>query len=167
MRLLTHRFALGFISALFCLAPARAGDVTFVRIWPGYSTAGSFERISEYFTGQENTGGRTVLRSQPANRAGFYFLMRLENSGTAVAGAIFELSVVSPVSATPKLFTFATDLPAGKHVFDCGLTGTDWPDAAAHPVAWKLVVRAPGGAEIASTQSFMWSKPDTGAKAPK
>jgi len=167
MRLLTHRFALGFVSALFCLVPAHAGDVTFVRIWPAYSTAGSFERISEYFTGQENTGGRTVLRSQPAQRAGFYFLMRLENGGAAVAGVTFELSVVSPASATPHLYTFATDLPAGNHVFDCGLTGTDWPDAAAHPVAWKLVVRAPGGAEIASTQSFIWSKPDYIAPAAK
>jgi hypothetical protein len=166
MRFLNHPLALAFVIAFFCAASARAADVTFVRVWPGYRTAESFERISEYLTGQENTGGRTVWRSQPAEHAGFYFLARLKNGGDAVAGAIFELSVITPASATPRVLTFAEDLPAGQHVFDCGLTGTDWPDATAHPVAWKLVIRAPGGAELASTQSFMWAKP-TGAAAPE
>jgi hypothetical protein len=156
MRFLKHLPALVFVIALFCAASARAADVTFVRVWPGYRTAESFERISEYLDGQENPGSRTVLRSQPARREGFYFLARLKNAGDAVAGASFELSVITPASATPRTLTFTADLPAGQHVFDCGLTGADWPDAAAHPVAWKLVVRAPGGAELASTQSFLW-----------
>ncbi len=167
MRLLTHRLVLVFLAAVFCAASARAADLTFVRVWPGYRTAESFERISEYLTGQENAGGHTVLRSQPAQHAGFYFLVRLKNAGDAVAGTRFELSVITSASATPRTLNFTADLPAGQHVFDCGLTGTDWPDAAAHPVAWKLVVRASGGAELASTQSFLWSKPDAGAKAPE
>jgi hypothetical protein len=167
MRFLNHLPALAFVFALCCAASARAADVTFVRVWPGYRTAGSFERISEYLTGQENTGGQTVLRSQPARRAGFYFLVRLKNSGGSVAGAIFELSVVTPASATPRLLTFVADLPTDGHVFECGLTGTDWPDAKTYPVAWKLIIRTPGGAEIASTQSFMWAKPDAAADAPK
>lgn len=127
-----------------------------MRVWPGYRTAESFDRISEYLTGGENTGGQTVLRSQPAQRDGFYFLVRLKNASGAIAGASVELSVITPASATPRVLTFAADLPGGQHVFDCGLTGTDWPDANAHPVAWKIVIRAPGGAELASTQSFLW-----------
>jgi hypothetical protein len=159
MRFLNHLPALVLVIALFCAASARAADVTFVRVWPGYRTAESFDRISEYLTGQENTGGQTVLRSQPAQRNGFYFLVRLKNASDAIAGASVELDVITPASATPRTLTFAADLPAGQHVFQCGLTGADWPDAAAHPVAWKIVVRAPGGAELASTQSFLWSKP--------
>jgi hypothetical protein len=160
MRFLTHRLVPLLISVLLCAVSTHAGDLAVVRVWPGYRTAESFERISEYLTGQENTSGQTVLRSQPAQHAGFYFLVRLKNANPAVAGAIFELSVITPTSATPRVLTFTADLPAGEHVFDCGLTGADWPDASAHPVAWKLVLRAPGGAELASMQSFMWSKPD-------
>jgi hypothetical protein len=156
MRFLKHPLTLVFVIALFCAAAARAADVAFVRVWPGYRTAESFDRISEYLDGQENTGGQTVLRSQPAQRDGFYFLVRLKNAGDAIAGASVELSVITPASATPRTLTFAADLPAGQHVFQCGLTGADWPDAAAHPVAWKIVIRAPGGAELASTQSFLW-----------
>jgi hypothetical protein len=167
MRSLFHRLALVFILALLCAASAHAASMSVVRVWPGYRTAESFERISEYLTGRENTGGQTVLRTQPAQHAGFYFLVRLKNPSAAVPGAVFELSVITPTSATPRVLTFATDLPAGERVFDCGLTGADWPDATAHPVAWKLVIRAPGGAELASTQSFLWSKPDTGAQAPE
>ena len=156
MRFLKHPLALIFVSALFCAASARAAGVSFVRVWPGYRTAESFERISEYLTGEENTGGETVWRSQPAQRKGFYFLARLKNAGDAIAGATVELSVITPASATPRTLTFTADLPAGQHVFECGLTGADWPDAKAHPVAWQIVVRAPGGAELARTQSYLW-----------
>jgi hypothetical protein len=156
MRFLKHLPALVFVLALFCAASARAADVTVVRVWPGYRTAESFDRISEYLDGQENTGGETVLRSQPAQRDGFYFLVRLKNASDAVAGARVELSVITPASATPRTLAFTADLPAGQHVFECGLTGADWPDATAHPVAWKIVLRAPGGAELASAQSFLW-----------
>jgi hypothetical protein len=159
MRFLNHLPALVFVIAIFCAASARAADVTFVRVWSGYRTAETFDRISEYLDGQENTSGETVLRSQPAQRDGFYFLVRLKNASDAIAGARVELSVITPASATARTLTFTADLPAGQHVFECGLTGADWPDATAHPVAWRIVVHAPGGAELASTQSFLWSKP--------
>jgi hypothetical protein len=165
MRFLKHLPALVLAIALFCAASARAADMSFVRVWPGYRTAESFERISEYLTGQENTGGETILRSQPGRREGFYFLARLKNAGDAIAGATVELSVITPASATPRTLKFTADLPAGQHVFECGLTGADWPDAKAHPVAWKIVVRTPGGAELASRQSFLWSKPDAAPAA--
>ena len=159
MRLLNHRLALASLSILLGFASARAADVSFVRVWPGYRSADSFERISEYFTGEENTGGQTVLRSRPAERAGFYFLARLKNAGPAVAGATFELDVITPASAAPRTFTFTAGLPAGEHVFNLGLTGADWPGAKVQPVAWKLTVLAPGGAELARAQSYLWEKP--------
>ena len=156
MRFLNHLPALVFVIAIFCAASARAADVTFVRVWPGYRTAESFDRISEYLTGQENPGSQTMLRSQPAQREGFYFLVRLKNASDAIAGARVELSVITPPSATARTLTFTADVPAGQHVFEFGLTGADWPDATTHPVAWKIVIHAPGGAELASTQSFLW-----------
>ena len=50
---------------------ARAADVELTRVWPAWRSAESFERISEYFDGQENTGRHTVLRTQPNARAGY------------------------------------------------------------------------------------------------
>jgi len=157
MRLPIHRLALASLSLFF--VPARAADVSFVRVWPGYRSAESFERISEYFTGEENTGGQTVLRSRPDARAGFYFLARTKNTGPAVSGAIFRLDVITPASAAPRTVTFTADLPPGERVFNLGLTGADWPDAKAHPVAWKLMVLAPGGTELVAMQSYLWEKP--------
>ena len=159
MRLFNHRPALAFFSILLGLTSVRAAEVSFVRVWPGYRSAQSFERISEYFTGKENTGSQIVLRSRPAERAGFYFLVRTKNAGAPATGATFQLHVLTPASATPRIFTFRTDLPAGQQVYDLGLTGTDWPDDRTHPVAWKLVLLAPDGAELAQAQSYLWEKP--------
>jgi hypothetical protein len=137
---------------------AFAADAKIVRLLPGYRTTASFQRLSEFFTGRENTGKETVLRSQPDARQGYYWFLRLENSGAAIAEATFELQVITPANPEPRTFTFRAPVPAGSRVFDVGLTGADWPDAAAAPVAWLLRVRSPAG-ELVSAQSFLWSKP--------
>ena len=155
MRLAALLFALGF------LAPLSAADLSVVRVWPGYRTAESFERISEFFTGRENDSGQTLLRSQPSSRAGFYFLTRVKNSGPALDDVRVELHVIRPDSATPRRidnFT-TTRIPAGSHVFQIGLTGADWPDAGANPVAWQLRFLSADGTELLREQSFLWGQP--------
>ncbi|MGC4071291.1 MAG: hypothetical protein QM760_01975 [Nibricoccus sp.] len=144
-----------------CAARLAAADLATVRIWPGYRTAESFERMSEFFDGKENSGGQILLRSQPATREGFYFLTRIKNTGTALENVSIELTVITPSSADPKRFTnFAiTRVPAGSHVFQIGLTGTDWPDATAHPVAWQLRLLNAEGQELLREQSFLWTQP--------
>lgn len=145
--------------ALFSVAASlRAADPEFVRVWPSWRAAESFDRISEYFDGQENTGKNAVMRSQPANRAGFYFLVRLKKNTVAPAGSKFVLSVITPDAPEPKVFTFPiTGEPP--RVFELGLTGTDWADRAAHPVAWKLDLVSSEGRALTSTQSFLWAMP--------
>jgi hypothetical protein len=113
----------------------------------------------------ENTGSQTVLRTQPAARAGYYFLVRLENPGAVVAGAVLELRVISPASPETHTYTFKADVPAGSQAFNLGLTGPDWPGAKANAVAWLLTIRAPDGAELARQQSFLWAMPDANAAA--
>jgi hypothetical protein len=135
----------------------------FVRVWSSFRTADSFMRISEYFTGRENPGRRqTVLRTQPADRTGYYFLARVKNSGEAVEGAKLALHIITPDSPLPKVYSFDTPVPHGEHVFNLGLTGADWQDAETFPVAWRLVLLGAGGEEITAEQSFLWSKPDKG-----
>jgi hypothetical protein len=155
MRLVLTLLAFG------CAAHLAAADLTAVRVWPGYRTAESFERISEYLDGKENAGGQIYLRSQPATREGLYFLTRVKNTGAALENVSVELNVITPASAEPKrINTFApTRIPAGSHVFQIGLTGTDWTDPAAHPVAWQLRLLSADGQELLREQSFLWSQP--------
>jgi hypothetical protein len=137
----------------------RGDEITFVRVWPEWRSAESFERISEYFNGRENTGGDIIVRTHADERAGFYFLVRVANSGAARTGTRFVLQVVGPKNAEPVTTTLAADVPPKSRVFLLGLTGKDWPDPTAHPVAWKLELRTPDDHVLASAQSFLWELP--------
>lgn len=149
-----------FVLALAALAPAgRAADATFVHLWPGWREADSFDRITEFLGGAEPAGRRTLLRTQPDARAGYYFLFRL-HLAAAVTAAKFELHVIRPDSPEPKVFAFPAAAPSGDHVFDLGLTGADWPGGKkANPVAWKLTLLAADGRVLAEHKSFLWEKP--------
>ncbi len=137
---------------------ARAADVELTRVWPAWRSAESFERISEYFDGQENTGRHTVLRTQPNARAGYYFLIRAKAAANTT-GAKFVLQIITPEAPEPKTHTFPITLGPKEAVFDIGLTGTDWAGRKTHAVAWRLSVVNTEGRELASQQSFLWSNP--------
>lgn len=141
---------------------AIAGEVDIVRILPEYRTADSFVRVSEYFTGRESTRGATLLRTQPEAREGYYFALRTK-ALVRHEIAWLELQIITPFSPEPRTESFATTIPAGSHLTRFGLTGADWPDPKARPVAWKLRLLDADGAELASEQSYLWSKPDAAA----
>jgi hypothetical protein len=141
------------------LAPAlSAADLTIVRVFTGWREAASFKRISEYFDGQENTGREAVLRSHPEQRGGYYFLVRVANPAAA-RNVTARLHVITANEAQPRVFEFSPKLAAGETVFHLGLTGPDWPDAQANPVAWKLELVEPDGKVAASDKSYLWEKP--------
>lgn len=142
-------------TAVFCV---HASEVELTRVWPAWRSAESFERISEYFNGQENTGQHTVLRTQPNSRAGYYFLIRAKAASTTT-GAKFVLQIITPEGPEPKTYSFPITLGAKEEVFDVGLTGTDWLGRKTHAVAWRLSVVNAEGRECASRQSFLWSNP--------
>lgn len=155
--------ALALILALFALVPAYAGaaaasDVKIVRVFTGWRDAASFKRISEYFTGRENTGGEVVIRSQPAQRGGYYFLVRTANSGPPFVGT-FRFVVVMPDAPDARTFTFQADVPTGQTVYNFGLTGGDWPNPETSASAWKVELHNATGATLASEQSYLWEKP--------
>jgi hypothetical protein len=137
----------------------RAADVEFLRVWTGWREAEAFDRIAEYFGGSENSGRDSVLRTQPAERAGYYFLARVK-SAAALDGTRFELSVIRPDHPDAKVFTFPAALSAKESVYQLGLTGADWPAGEkAHPVAWKIALLAADGRVLAEHKSFLWEKP--------
>jgi len=145
--------------------PSATAQVELTRIWPSWRSADSFLRISEYFGGGENRSRQTLLRSQPAERAGFYFLTRIKNPAPeALPNAQFELRVIRPEAPQPVTYTFATTLAPGSHAYLLGLTGSDWPDsptkaaADTHPTAWALRLLDAQGRELLRTQSFLWER---------
>ncbi len=144
---------------LAALAGLRAADVELLRVWPGWQEAESFDRIAEYFGGGERSGRQSVLRTRPAVREGYYFLVRIK-SAQPVPAAKFEVQVIRPDATEPKTFTFAAAVPAKETVFQLGLTGPDWPGGAkVNPVAWKLAVLGADGQVLAEHKSFLWEKP--------
>ena len=150
------------ITAVFCLAlsavPAVAQDLTIVRVFTGWRDAASFKRISEYFTGRENTGGETVLRTNPEQRAGFYFQVRVANRAAELK-VQFKLLLIEQGSPTPHPTIFPAALPPGSSVFELGLTGPAWQNAKSQPVAWQVQVLADDGRVLASEKSYLWEKP--------
>jgi hypothetical protein len=153
------RQLLAVLLALAASTYCAASDFRFVRVWPEYRTAESFVRISEYFTGKENPGRQTYLRTQPDQRAGFYFLSRIANGGPAAPAAKIQLQVITQHDPRPRTHVFTADIPHGERVFLIGLTGTDWTAPTEQPVAWKVSVLAADGQELAGEQSYLWSKP--------
>lgn len=144
--------------ALACTR-APAADVSFLRVWPEWHSAISFDSYHEYRTGSELTGNWTVLRSQPASREGLYFLARVNNPGAALAGAAFTLSVIKPDSTETHVYSFPAGIPAGSRLFELGLTGADWAGQHVMPIAWHLELRAADGTLLAGQSSFLWEKP--------
>lgn len=136
-----------------------AAEAKILRVWPGWRAAESFERISEYFGGGENSGRQVVKRSQSNVREGYYFLVRVKTTA-AIAGARYEVSVIRPDAPDPRVFTFPAAIPAKETVFQLGITGTDWPEGKeAHPVAWKVALVSGDGHVLAENKSYLWEKP--------
>ena len=158
------RFAL-VTAGLACLlavfpptVQAAEGGLKVIRTFTGWRDAASFKRISEYFGGNENPSHQTVLRTHSDQRAGYYFLVRAANEGTPAAVQI-KLQLVAPTEPKLRTFSFSTKLKSGDTVLNLGLTGKDWPDAKANPVAWKLDFVAADGRIMASDKSYLWEKP--------
>lgn len=119
-----------------------------------------FYRISEFFTGRENTGGAVIVRTQPDDRAGYYFTLRLEEylyQKDTVKEAV-RLEVIMPGNIEPTRFTFPLG-PAEKKnpLILIGLTGADWPDPDVLPLAWRISFHGPDDELLAEAQSFLWS----------
>lgn len=153
------------LTALFVFATAtfsHAAELSLVRVWPGCLTAESFERLSEFFGKNEEPAAQHILRTQPSERAGYYFLVRLKNKGAALAKVRFELQLITPFATEPRTYTFDSDVPHGSQAFHLGLTGSDWPGSNPkdEAVAWKLRVLSPDGAELVQSQSYLWALPE-------
>jgi hypothetical protein len=149
-----------FLAILLGFGPLSlaAEEVPSAKVAAAYREAKQFYRISEFFTGRERTGGDIVLRSDLEERAGYYFTVRLPHYPykEETADAI-HLQVILPGDVEATLFKF----PLGPHrkrnpLILVGLTGQDWPDAKAVPLAWQITFFGSDGQILARQKSFLW-----------
>ena len=114
----------------------------------------SFTRISEYFNGIEDSGNRTILRSDTTARTGHYVTFQLSSRYDIDH---FKLEVYEPGSPTVKEYIFkadaATDLSRPIYL---GLTGDKWLEKSNPPVAYKLSLIDSQGDILESASSFLW-----------
>ena len=145
--LFAHSFSIG------------APEARFVSI--RYLEKQAFLRISEYFDGKENAGNRLICRSRPDARSGLYLILSLkESTRNLPQDIVARWQVISPKSPDPEEHRIAVpnDRTRGKDLF-VGLTGADWPDPKARPVAWKFSLETSDGKVILERKSFLWERP--------
>jgi hypothetical protein len=137
-----------------------------------YIAAQDFVRISEYFTDKENTSGRVILRTDPAERAGYYFIVSLEwHPGTTLpAGTQADLDYVRSDDPEPRHAHFVFTEPTGTlPEILLGLTGKDWAEKNLKLAAYKVTLKNAEGQVLADKQSFLWGlppEPKTATPAP-
>jgi len=135
---------------------AVAADSTVEHVWPEYHKADYFDRIPEFFGGKETHPGRCVLRSQPKEKAGYYFLVRLAKGVEVPATAHWRLEILRPGLQKTESFELALSGSKPERVYELGLTGSDWSDAKAHPVAWRITLLDESGKTLVTHQSLLW-----------
>ena len=139
------------------LIPAKGAEI--VRVQPEFRTEESFHRILEFFTGREHTGRREILRTDTDIREGFYLTARVRradrktfNQGTAL------LELAMPEERETRAYEYSLEsIERRRPLVMFGVTGEEWPEDLARPLAWKLTLLNAEGRELDSEQSFLWS----------
>ena len=123
-------------------------------------TASDFQRVGEFFDGQERLGSRTVLRTQPEWRPGCYFVVALEGGATAWPEGVTAVLEVIPAGAVEPM-EFAFTRPAqnlrGNSIW-IGVTGSDWPGPRVQPLAWRVRWVGPNEQMVGEWTSFLWER---------
>lgn len=127
-------------------------------VFPSYKNAESFKTLTSYFRAANRIDHRCVVRTQRDERSGFYFVIELAKRLKHLPeGAMVKLSVISPFAPTAQEYSFPIppQTPNKREIF-VGLTGSDWPDPRATPLAWKAEILDASGETLTAQQSFLW-----------
>ncbi len=127
-----------------------------------YIAAQDFVRISEYLTDKENTSGRVIERTDPAQRGGYYFIVSLVwHPGVELpAGTQVDVDYIHSDDPNPQHAHFVLAQPTGTlPEILLGLTGKDWKDKNTKITAYKVTLKDAAGKVLADKQSFLWALP--------
>lgn len=149
----------------FAMSSIARAEFRIRHITPQYIAEEPFKRISEYFTGKEDTGKRIILRTQADQRGGLYFLVtfnRMAKSyipeGSKVIAQFYHANSVDPVRHE---LNFPYEMSTDTFAIDMyvGITGADWPGGGAkNLVAWHIRVEDAEGQLIAQQGSYLWDR---------
>ena len=153
-----------FLFSLLCAAcstteEAAKPDLKIKEIMPRYIETEDFKRISEYMTGKENPGRRVIVRTNPRQRDGFYFILILDRNVRKLppdAYVVGEFYTADSVDLKSHRFNLPSILPGTRELF-LGLTGEDWPQKDVLPSAWRFTIKNSREEVLARKQSYLWS----------
>ena len=131
-------------------------DASMIRI--RHHSEDDFTRIREFFTGDEFTGNKLILRSTD-KRKGLYLYIPIESKNDSLQNAqIVEISIIDSRNPFPRKFQFA--MPPNfkkKKSLLLGITGKDWNEKVMDLIAWKVVITDSLKKNLLVSQSFLWS----------
>lgn len=125
-----------------------------------YYCQNDFTRISEYFTGVENTGGNIILRSDCRGRAGIYLVLGLNKFVSQLSdGAFLRFRYIVSDCNEEQEMTFNLEPSCGRSpwIF-IGITGKDFHGPCQNLVAWSVEICS--GEDHVIKNSFLWRMDD-------
>ncbi len=156
-----------FLLTLICLLSVACSTtkessesaIKIVDVIPRYIEAETFKRISEYMTGKENSGKRVIIRTNPQQRDGYYFVLFIDRNVRKLPPDAYiqgEFYTSKSIDLQTHRFEFPSILPSTREIF-IGLTGDDWPQEGAVPAAWRFTIKNSQEQILAQKQSYLWS----------
>lgn len=117
-----------------------------------------FTRISEYFTGIEDTGGDTIFRTNECGREGIYLVICLNRSVSRLSeGAFLRFRYVLSDGMGEEEMVFEIDPRCGNTSWIyVGVTGPDYHGACQYLKAWQIEICS--GEERVIRSSYLWAK---------
>lgn len=116
----------------------------------------SFISISEFFTGRENTGGDTILRTDELNRSGLYLVVGLNQAVNALpedTEVVFQYILSNCRDVKKKVFEIKSKAGSSPWLF-LGVTGQEYIGLCQTFLAWSLKIHANG--ECVTQKSYLW-----------
>ena len=155
---ISRHFGLPAILSLFGLLYVNANvSNSPLKVQVRFHPANDFVRLSEFFTGHENTGNYTILRSQK-ERSGLYFYVPLEETKIQVEKIrSFKLSLID--SRNPIARNFEFQMPSnGKRQKKIllGITGDDWVEKDDRLIAWEIKILGEDDKDFQVAMSSLW-----------
>lgn len=146
-----------FLLVLLATTVSTASALTIRDAYPRYMHEDHFKTVMEYLRGEQKEGPRHVVRTQPNERTGQYFILTLDASVKELpADTEIALEVLPTHLREPLTYRFpATDFQTSSRQLYVGVTGPDWPDRQIQPMAWRVHLLS-GDELIAEWKSFLW-----------
>ncbi len=147
---------LSILITLILAALANTSASALEIIFADHRDTHSFQRISEFFTGQENPGRYLIARTDPERRDGFYVSIKADRNDPLDQFTNARISYIKTASQDIHISEIPLTGKMKKRIL-VGLTEEEWFEDKTYPHAWKIEFLDQSGQTLDSVQSFLWS----------